>query len=278
MELVSTPGLDFEPPPMIHELVARDLPPPAYVDALQRYAELSRAARHPVLDRVAAGAFRARRAALRRFFSEYYHYSRRFTRFLASVMASLEQPRHRAALVPNSAEEAGRLDDHHRAELLAAGIDPGDAAGPHPELFRRFLIAIGLAPDELETATPHVATAAWIQSFEALCRADQASAVGALGLATEGIVRGMYQKLLAGIRHAWPELSARDRVFFELHTLVDDDHAGVLRAIAVELAAVPVQRRALAAGLLGALDARASFYDQMELYLISIDRAEDGEP
>jgi pyrroloquinoline-quinone synthase len=275
MELASAPtNLDFEPTPMIHELVARDLAPRDFVDALQRYAETSRAARHTLLARIADGGFRDPRAALRRFFGEYYHYSRRFTRFLASVMASLEQPEHRAALVPNSAEESGYLDDHHRKELLAAGLVPDDVAGPHPVLFRRFLIAIGLPPEDLDGTMPHVATSAWIQSFQALCRADEASAVGALGMATEGIVRGMYQKLLAGIMRAWPELASRDRAFFELHALVDDDHAHVLRDIAVELSSSPGPRRGLAAGVLGALDSRASFYDQMESYLLSIDPPE----
>ncbi len=145
-------------------------------------------------------------------------------------------------------------------------------SAPHPQLFRRFLVAIGLTPEELHGATPHVATAAWIRSFESLCRTDEATAVGALGIATEGIVRDMYQQILAGIRRAWPDLSARDRAFFELHALVDDDHAAILRTIAIALAAGPAGRHGLAVGVLGALDARASFYDQMQLFLLSIDR------
>jgi pyrroloquinoline quinone (PQQ) biosynthesis protein C len=273
MELVSSsPGLDPEPPPMIHELLARDASAPEYVDSLQRYARSSRAARHPLLAVVADGAFASHRTAMRTFFREYYHYSRRFTRFLASVMAALEEPEHRAALVPNSAEEAGHLDDRHIIELVAAGLDPEDVAAPHPQLFRRFLVAIGLPPAELDGATPHVATAAWIRSFEALCRTDEATAVGALGIATEGIVRDMYQHILAGIRRAWPDLSARDRAFFELHALVDDDHAAILRTIAIALAAGPAGRHRLAVGVLSALDARASFYDQMYLFLLSIER------
>lgn len=265
-----------QPGPFIHELVASDLSPPEYVAALQRYAEESRAARHPLLDVIAAGDLAAPRQVLRSFFREYYGYSRRFTRFLASVMASLERPEHRAALVPNSAEEAGRLDEEHRRELRRAGIDPDDVAVPHPQLLRRFLVAVGLEPTALDVFSPHVATQAWIHSFEALCRADETAAVGALGLATEGIVRGMYQKLLLGIRRAWPELHRRERVFFELHALVDDDHADTLRTIAVELARSPMQRRGLAVGVLGALDARASFYDQMQIYLLEIDRRAEG--
>lgn len=232
-----------------------------FVDGLSSYAARSRAAQHPLLAAVAGGQFLDLRAALRRLFTEYYAYSRRFTKFLAATMASLDEPSHRAALIPNTTEEAGQLDDHHRAALRVAGLDPDDVAVAHPELFRRFLSAIGI--DDATSAPPHVATVAWIETFEALCRSGECQSIGALGIATEGIVRSMYQRLLAGIRRAWPELSGRDRAFFELHALVDDDHAETLRMIAIDLADTPDRRRALAVGVLGALGARATFYDHM---------------
>jgi len=264
-------GLGQTPMPLIHELVARDIDGSTYVAALQSYAEIAPATRHRLLERIEGGQFRAPRAALHRFFREYYAYSRQFTRFLATVIASLELPEHRAALLPNGAEEAGHVDARHSPELHAVGLVLDDVAAPHPILFRRFLIASGLSPEELDVAEPHVATTAWIKSFEALCRFDEATAVGALGVATEGIVRGMYQKLLVGIRRAWPALTPRDRAFFELHALVDDDHAEALRKIAVSLSASPVQRRLLAVGTVAALNERACFYDQMDGYLLALD-------
>src|SRR5262245_13460505 len=159
MELASiSTGLDVQPLPMIHELVDRDLSPSAYVDALQQYARTSRAARHPLLSQIASASFRDPRATLRRFFAEYFHYSRRFTRFLASVVASLEEAEHRTALVPSCSAEAGYIDRHHRNELLRAGLDPNDVAGAHSALYRRFLLAIRVPPGDLDGAAPHVAT------------------------------------------------------------------------------------------------------------------------
>jgi len=237
-----------------------------FVDGLSDYAAQSRAAQHPLLDAIASGQFSDLQGALRRLFTEYYAYSRRFTKFLAATMASLDEPSHRAALIPNTAEEAGQLDDHHRAELRGIGLDPDDVAVAHPELFRRFLAAIGI--DDATSAPPHVATVAWIEAFEAVCRSGECQSVGALGIATEGIVRSMYARLLVGIRRAWPELSGRDRAFFELHALVDDEHAETLRTIAIDLADTPARRRALAVGVLGALGARATFYDHMYALLV----------
>ena len=274
MVAVVMPAAASPPPLTLHALVADTLAPSVFVLALQRYADESRAAHHPLLEAISAGSFRHPRTALAGFFGEYYPYSQRFTRFLAAAMATLDRPEHRAALVPNSAEEAGQLDERHRSELAAAGIDAASVAVPHPQLFRRFLAAVALDLADLDRREPLVATSAWIQSFDALCRGAEGVAVGALGIATEGIVRPMYQRLLAGIRRAWPHLSAHDRAFFELHALVDDDHAAALRAIATDLASTSTGRRDLAIGVLGALTARAAFYDQMHAYLEAIDRAE----
>jgi pyrroloquinoline quinone (PQQ) biosynthesis protein C/quercetin dioxygenase-like cupin family protein len=243
-----------------------------FVDALQAQALTSRTVAHPLLDDIAEGRFVDLPSAIKRFLSEYYFYSYRFTRFLAATMASLYAPEHRAALVGNSAEESGHLDEAHRRELAAAGIEPDHVAAPHPELFRRFLGAIGLDRQAMLERMPHIATAAWVDTMEDLYRhGGQEQAVGALGIATEGIVRPMYQKLLDGIARAWPDLRPEDRAFFDLHAAVDDEHAEVLRGIAIALAKTPASRRALAIGVTRALNARGQFFDEMQHHLRSAD-------
>src|SRR5262249_53977706 len=108
----------------VDALCAASLAPDAFVDALQRAALGSRAVAHPLLQDIADGRFGDLAGAIRRLLGEYYVYSHRFTRYLAATMATLDAPEHRAALVGNSAEEAGILDDDHLDELRAAGIDP----------------------------------------------------------------------------------------------------------------------------------------------------------
>lgn len=253
----------------IQGLLERDLAPAAFVAALGELAEQHPAARHPLLGDLAAGRAADLAGALTQLLSEYHHYGRGFTRYVAAAMASLDRAEHRAALIGNLAEEAGALDDEHAAELRAAGIDPAWAAAPHPELFRRFLAAIGLDPARLAARPPHVATATWIAAFERMCGASAGQAIGALGLATEGIVRVMYGLLVRAIERAWPGLDRRDRVFFDLHALVDDDHAEVMRTIAVDLAATAEGRRQLAIGVVGALSSRVAFFDAMAAMLAS---------
>lgn len=252
--------------PNLSELLDASSPsrtPAAFVEALQALAEASEAANHPLLVALAEGRLGEPKAAIRTFLLEYYAYSKSFTRHLAAVSSTLENPVHRAALVPNAAEESGAVDEDHLDVLAEAGLTPDDVRAPHPELFRRFLAAIGLTDRELAAHAPDIATSAWIETFFAACREDEAQGIGALGIATEGIVRRMYGRLLAAIALAWPELSANETAFFRLHAAVDDDHANVLRGIAVDLAATAHGRRRMAIGVLKGLQARASFFDHM---------------
>jgi pyrroloquinoline-quinone synthase len=255
-------------PSLLSELSRVELPAEEFVSSLHAYAVKSRAVHHPLLRAIEQGDFPDLRQALKELLSQYYFYSYRFSQYLCSVISRLELAQHRAALMGNLAEEAGNLEPAHEEELRRAGINPDDVRFPHPLLFRRFLVAVGLDADEILRATPDVATQAWIETFQNVCHySDQAQAVGALGIATEGIVRFMYGCLLRGIQQAWPEMTPRDRVFFDLHAAVDDDHAEVLRKVAVDLARTPSGRMSLMVGTLKSLDARASFFDHMYLRL-----------
>lgn len=248
----------------IERLLEVDSSPAVFVESLQQYALGSRAANHPLLERIATGNLPDMVGNVSFLLSEYYHYSHQFTRYLTAVMANLEAPKSRSALVRNAADESGYIAPDEAAELLRNGIDPEHAKAPHPELFRRFLRAIGAKPEEILLRKPYAATMAWVEAFRGLCMfGGEIQGVGALGIGTEGIVSVMYRRILRGIAIAWPNMSARDRVFFELHAVVDDDHAHTLNNIAIDFADSPEGRRELAVGAYRALVIRAAFFDEM---------------
>ena len=257
------------------EVVLTDQPAKQFIAALQKYATESRTANHPLLLAISQGSFKDLQRTIRIFLSEYYFYSHKFTRYLGAVMSSLESPVHRVALVGNNAEEAGQVDAHHRQELAAHGINPDHVAAPHPELFRRFLSAIGINSKEILARRPLVSTVAWSETFHDICRySGQGQAVGALGIATEGIVAKMYGLILEGIHRAWPTMSAYERAFFDLHAMVDDDHAEVLREIAASLSETVEGRWQIALGVVKALDTRGAFFDYMFDYLREKDQTD----
>jgi pyrroloquinoline quinone (PQQ) biosynthesis protein C len=262
---------------MLNAFIARDhLTAEDFVSSIKQYAERSQAIQHPLLQAISRGEFVDLAGALTRFLKEYYFYSHRFTQYLTAVMSRLERPNHRAMLMPNVMEEGGHVTAETEADLRRAGIDPATVAAPHPELLQRFLTAIGLSREEILQRPPHLATAAWVNTFDSICRhSSQEQACGALGLGTEGIVRHVYLQILQGIKRAWPNLSMADRAFFELHALVDDEHAHVMRLITIDLCSTPEGRRGVALGVLQALNARKTFFDHMLSYLNALDRGEE---
>jgi pyrroloquinoline quinone (PQQ) biosynthesis protein C len=232
-------------------------PPGAAVAALAAEASRHRAVCHPFLLRLGRGELADPRAALADLARHYHGYSAHFPRYLTAVLSKLEDPRHRAALMENLAEESGSYAPAELEELRAAGIDPAWVEGvPHPELFARLRAALGVDGTEPEAEE----VVCWRELFLAvLSGGSAAEAVGALGLGTEGIVREVYRPLLVAARRAG--LAPRETAFLSLHTLVDDHHQASLAAIAEDLARTPEGLRDLGRGMRKALSLRAAFWD-----------------
>ena len=133
----------------------------------------------------ASGAGALTREDFRFVFSQYYFYSKNFTRYLAALMANCDNDLYRFRLTQNLWEEAG-----------------GDRAEKrHAELFRDFLKeGLGIEPEAIqyEDYTVH-----FVQSFLDLCfRSPPIVSAAALSLGTEGLVPRLYAIFLEALRNA----------------------------------------------------------------------------
>ena len=231
------------------------------IQALAEEAENHRAVHHPYLKALAGGEFRDMKLILKDFAAQYGHYSAWFPRYLTAVISKLENAGHRKHLLDNLAEERGELHEEDLNAIRALGIKDEWVQGiPHPELFRRFQKAIAADPD----ANPGIEVSVWRESFLLLIQGNHAvTAVGAIGLGTESVVKHIYHPIIEAIRKH-TELSLEEYVFFPLHTEVDDEHGQILMNIAAELAAEgPEKELELRKGMLKALNLRAAFWDDM---------------
>ena len=231
-----------------------------FLDGLEDEARSHAAVRHPYLAALSSGKFPNPTAALRDFAANYGCYCREFTRYLCLTISRLEMPAHQALLTENFLEESGTVEDDKREILEDQGIELTWVAGvPHKELYQRFQDAVGVPFNDSYCIEAEI----WRATFlDLLNTADAARAVGAIGLGTEGVVRAMYQPLAEACRH-YPGLTRQQAVFFELHCLVDDDHAESLRQIAFDLAQTTVGRRNLRLGMHQSLSMRATFWEAM---------------
>ncbi len=116
-------------------------------------------------------------------FSQYAHYSRNFTRYLAALMARCESDYFRAVLSENLWEEGGMQRPEQR----------------HSQIFREFLSdAFGINVADARYDPPALL---FVQRYLDYClTAPVASAAAFLALGTEGIVPRLYTILTTGLR------------------------------------------------------------------------------
>ena len=236
--------------------------PRAFVAGLAAQSLQHRAVVHPYLNAVGLGELPDIRWALADFGQQYHGYSKDFPCYLTAVISRLSDPRHRAGLMENLTEESGIYETEELSELGEVGIEPEWIVGqPHPLLFNRFCKAMGLKDHDLDSEPDQIVI--WREMFmNLLSSGTPAEAVGALGLGTENIVSTIYKPFSRAVAMI-PELSARDTVFFPLHTAVDDHHQETLQAISADLAVDEATRRQLRRGMLKALSLRSAFWDWM---------------
>lgn len=220
-----------------------------------------RAVRHPYLNALSQGAFPDMPAALRDFAVQYAAYNSWFPNYLTAAISQLHDTEHRRHLLCNLTEEQGQLSEAELQQTRAIGIaDEWIQGVPHTELFRQFATAIGADPGQM----PDIAAEIWRESLLALIQnGTPLQALGAIGLATESIVREIYRPVVKAISTN-TDLSPRQYVFFTLHTVVDDEHGIVLLQIAEQIAAaMPDGVHELRKGMLKALNLRAAFWDAL---------------
>jgi pyrroloquinoline quinone (PQQ) biosynthesis protein C len=220
-----------------------------------------RAVNHPYLKALANGDFENMEAVLKDFASQYGFYSSWFPRYLTAVISRLENPDFRNHLLDNLSEESGHLHEEDMLAVRALGIKDEWVQGiPHPKLFKRFQTAMGVDTKEEIGIEVDI----WRDSFLALVQGGSAiSAVGAIGLGTESIVKYIYKDIIKAIENH-TSLSIEDYVFFPLHTEVDDEHGLILLDIAEKMALQSKEdERELRKGMLKSLNLRASFWDDM---------------
>lgn len=255
---------------------ARELAARRWVGQLGEEALRHRAVRHPYLRALAEGTLPDPAWALADFARHYHGYSAHFPRYLTTVISRLEDPEHRRALLENLTEESGTYEDDELATLASIGIPREWIDGvPHPALFRRFRRAMGVADGGPEADQ----LVCWRELFLATLGAGSpAAAIGAIGLGTEKIVSTMYLSFVKALDRLVADghgITARDTVFFPLHTAVDDHHQATLEEIAVAFAGTAQGRAELRLGMLKALGCRSAFWDW--LYERALDPARADE-
>lgn len=230
----------------------------AFVQRMSAKALFSKATHHPYLHALRRGSFPDTHLALRDFAFQYSRYSGHFVHYLSAVIDNLTSAEHKQILQANLADERGEAHDID----LPPDVQESIAGCSHASLFQRFQDAVGADTAPEPEAADSRCGEAWRDAFLELCQQSEYVGIGAIGIGTELIVSKIYGQILRGLKNH-SALTPSERVFFDLHSHCDDEHAEQLMGIAVELAQNRDACEQIGHGVLMAINLRRRFWDTM---------------
>jgi pyrroloquinoline-quinone synthase len=166
--------------------------------------------RHPLWMKIAAGRFP--RNKMPTFAAQFFLQVREFPRALSALHSRCYNPAERLKLAESLyEEETGKIS----------------GSEPHPELFIRLGLGLGMRREELTEAIALPSTAALIDWFE-LSTKDRsfAEGVAAINVAAEGQVPNNFAPFARALEKHYG-LKREDVVFFDVHETADREHSDV---------------------------------------------------
>jgi pyrroloquinoline quinone (PQQ) biosynthesis protein C/quercetin dioxygenase-like cupin family protein len=186
----------------------------------------------------------------RHIFSQYFKYSKNFTRYLAALMMNCDSDYYRSRLSENLWEEGGGAEPDKR----------------HAELFRRFLrdaLDIDIQAIEFQSFAND-----FFHQYLDYCRnASPVAGSAFLSLGTEGAIARLYGYFCEGLLKAGVEEKYLE--FFRLHMECDDEHAITLAELMCSYADEPGWFGQCRAAMNHALDLRKQFFDDVLEYALN---------
>ncbi len=199
---------------------------------------------HPFLERFGDGD--VSEEGVRTFAVQYYRHVRVSRLYLASLISNCgHDEKLQLALAEILFDEYGHLNPQET----------------HPALYRRFLIALGLAEEEWEAPPTIPEIQLYVSAHRELTRdLDFRLGLGAMGPASEWPVPPIYVRLSEGLKKA-TDLSEEALEIFTSHVTMDVTHARIMMDAIVPYAGSEEGRNKVREGAMRSLDARSVMLD-----------------
>ena len=154
------------------------------------------------------------------------------------------------------------------AKVLVDEYGEGSDGEDHASLYLKYLYSMGVEPGE-EESTP-LCTAVWefIGNHLRICREEPfLVGLGALGPGHEWAIPKMFHNIIPGLERAG--MSYDDRLYFDLHTEQDIDHANWMSEALEQLGQDDEARAQVRRGALLSLGARFRFWTGIERCVVA---------
>src|SRR5215469_281701 len=203
--------------------------------------------RHPIWHRIADG--KVSQAGLCAFAVQFFLQVREFPRAVSALHSRCYDADERVKLAESLyEEETGKIS----------------GSAPHPELFIRLGLGLGLDRQDMIHGKPLPSTAALTDWFE-LSTKDRSfnEGVGAINLAAEGQVPGNFGPFARALQKNYG-LSREQVAFFDVHEIADRDHSDVGDHILSRALLSEGERAGVWAAVERSLDLWWQFFDGIE--------------
>lgn len=153
---------------------------------------------------------------LREYAKDYYHHVKAFPQYLSLAHAHAESADVRRSLLTNLIEE--------------------EAGSPnHPELWKQFVLSLGVSEEELAAHQPNADIVRCVEVFREICGCEStAQAVGAL-YAYESQIPPICVSKIAGLKQFYGLQNPKAWEYFSVHIAADEEHAAQERAMLSQL-------------------------------------------
>lgn len=143
---------------------------------------------------------------LKEYAKQYYHHVKAFPTYLSAIHARTEDLDARLILLKNLIEEEAGVPNH-------------------PELWRRFILSLGVTQSELPTSQPSVDMTSLIATFRSICsQLPLAEGVAAL-YAYESQIPAICISKIEGLKAHYGMRDPKDWEYFSVHIAADEEHA-----------------------------------------------------
>jgi pyrroloquinoline-quinone synthase len=186
------------------------------LDRLDQMIDERHLLKHPFYTKWAEGTLPL--DALQEYSRQYYAFESAMPRFLSAL-------------------HTRTADKHVRQEILDNLWDEEHGDNNHAELWLRFAEGIGVARDDVQSATPNESTQALVDMyFDVTAKEPLAAGVAAL-YAYERQVPQVAGSKIDGLERHYGVTDARPLTFFKVHGVLDIEHSGAERDMLARLIA-----------------------------------------
>lgn len=221
--------------------------PDAFVKELKDEVLAHPASDHPIFERIRSGGFTPE--AIRRFSVQFYHCYGNFNEYIALLIPRIPDEAMRILMARNLVDELGNLS-----------VDK-----THPALFRRFLRALDLGPEDWASERPLPAVSLHVDRHYRLCSTDLLRGLATIGPGTEWSVPNWFTKVVHGLVR-YRQFEDEDLAYWTVHITLDMEHSSDAELLLQHYATSEEAQRGLREGAFLSLDATRLMLDELQRY------------